>query len=67
MCTHFLTPGMPIEMYGESWFRGLQAPMHIIQYIVGCGRAQGMQWRLNYIHSTKYAEVINTSIAANSA
>ena len=35
--------------------------------MVGCGRAQGIQWRLNYIHSMKYAEVINASIAANSA
>ena len=28
---------------------------------------QGIGWRLNYIHSMKYAEVINASIAANSA
>ena len=41
--------------------------MRIVQCMVGCGRAQGIQWRLNYIHSMKYAEVINTSIAANSA
>ena len=41
--------------------------MHIVQYMVGCGRAQGIQWRLNYIHSMKYAEVINAGIAANSA
>ena len=41
--------------------------MRIVQYMVGCGRAQGIQWHLNYIHSMKYAEVINASIAANSA
>ena len=41
--------------------------MHIVQYMVGCRRAQGIQWCLNYIHSMKYAEVINASIAANSA
>ena len=41
--------------------------MRIMQYMVGCGRAQGIQWCLNYIHSMKYAEVINVSIATNSA
>ena len=41
--------------------------MRIMQYMVGCGRAEGIQWRLNYIHSMKYVEVINASIAANSA
>ena len=35
--------------------------------MAGPGRAQGIRWRLNYIHSIKYAEVINASIAANSA
>ena len=38
-----------------------------MQYMAGLGRAQGIRWRLNYIHSMKYAEVINASIAANSA
>ena len=33
----------------------------------GIESAQGIRWRLNYIHSMKYAEVINASIAANSA
>ena len=41
--------------------------MRIVQYMVGCERAQEIQWCLNYIHSMKYAEVINASIAANSA
>ena len=59
--------GMPIEMYGESRWRGLQARRPIVQYMVGFGRAQGIRWRLHYIHSMKYAEVINASIAANSA
>ena len=38
-----------------------------MQYMAGLERAQGIRWRLNYIHSMKYAEVINASIAANSA
>ena len=38
-----------------------------MQYMAGLGRAQGIRWRLNYIHSMKYMEVINASIAANSA
>ena len=41
--------------------------MRIVQYMVGCGRAQGIQWRLNYIHSMKYVEVINAEYWANSA
>ena len=59
--------GMPIEMYGERRRRVLQARRPNMQYVAGLGRAQGMQRHLNYIHSMKYAEVINTSIAANSA
>ena len=59
--------GMPIEMYGERRQRDLQARRPNVQYTAGLGRAQGTQWRLNYIHSMKYAEVINASIAANSA
>ena len=58
---------MPVEMYGESRQRGLEARRPTVRHIAGLGRARGMQRRLNYIHSTKYAEVINTSIAANSA
>ena len=38
-----------------------------MQYMAGLGRAQGIRWRLHYIHSMKSAEVINASIAANSA
>ena len=38
-----------------------------MQYMAGLERAQGIRWCLNYIHSMKYAEVINASIAANSA
>ena len=38
-----------------------------MQHMAGLERAQGIRWHLNYIHSMKYAEVINASIAANSA
>ena len=56
--------GMPIDMYGERRRRDLQARRPNVQYMAGLKRAQGIQWRLNYIHSMKYAEVINASIAA---
>ena len=59
--------GMPIDMYGERRRRDLQACRPNVQYMAGLARAQGIQWHLNYIHSMKYAEVINASIAANSA
>ena len=59
--------GMPIDMYGERRRRDLQGCRPNVQYMAGLGRAQGIRWRLNYIHSMKYAEVINASIAANSA
>ena len=35
-----------------------------MQYMAGLERAQGIRWHLNYIHSMKYPEVINASIAA---
>ena len=38
-----------------------------MQHIAVFGSAQGICWRLNHIHSMKYAEVISASIAANSA
>ena len=38
-----------------------------MQHIAVFGSAQGIRWRLNHIHSMKYAEVISASIAANSA
>ena len=38
-----------------------------MQHIAVFGSAQGIRWRLNNIHSKKYAEVISASIAANSA
>ena len=38
-----------------------------MQHIAVFGSAQGIHWRLNHIHSMKYAEVISASIAANSA
>ena len=56
--------GMPIDMYGERRRRNLQARRPNVQYMTGLGRAQGIRWRLNYIHSMKYAEVINAGIAA---
>ena len=59
--------GTPIDMYGERRWRDLQARRPNMQYMAGLGRAQGIRWRLNYIHNMKYAEVINASIAANSA
>ena len=59
--------GMPIDMYGERRRRDLQACRPNVQYMAGLERAQGIRWHLNYIHSMKYAEVINASIAANSA
>ena len=59
--------GMPIDMYGERRRRDLQARRPNVQYMAGLERAQGIRWHLNYIHSMKYAEVINASIAANSA
>ena len=59
--------GMPIDMYGERRRRDLQVCRPNVQYMAGLGRAQGIRWHLNYIHSMKYAEVINASIAANSA
>ena len=59
--------GMPIDMYGVRRRRDLQARRPNVQYMAGLGRAQGIRWRLNYIHSMKYAEVINASITANSA
>ena len=62
MCVVVL--GMPVEMYGESRQRGLEVRRPTVRHIAGLGRARGMQRRLNYIHSTKYAEA---SIAANSA
>ena len=54
-------------MYGERTRRELQARRPNVQYMAGLERAQGIRWRLNYIHSMKYTEVINASIAANSA
>ena len=57
---------MPIDMYGERRQRDLQARRPNVQYMAGLERAQGIGWCLNYIHSMKYAEVINVSIAANS-
>ena len=47
--------------------RGLEARRPTVRHIAGLGRARGMQRHLIYIHITKYAEVINASIAANSA
>ena len=38
-----------------------------MQHIAVFVSAQGIRWRLNNIHSMKYAEVISASIAANSA
>ena len=58
---------MPIDMYGERRRRDLQVRRPNVQYMAGLERTQGIRWRLNYIHSMKYAEVINASIAANSA
>ena len=58
---------MPIDMYGERRRRDLQVRRPNVQYMAGLERAQGIRWHLNYIHSMKYAEVINASIAANSA
>ena len=58
---------MPIDMYGDRRRRDLQARRPNVQYMAGLGRVQGIRWRLKYIHSMKYAEVINASIAANSA
>ena len=37
-----------------------------MQHIAVFGSAQRIRWRLNHIHSMKYAEVISASIAANS-
>ena len=59
--------GMPIDMYGERRRRDLQELRPNVQYMAGLERAHGIRWHLNYIHSMKYAEVINMSIAANSA
>ena len=59
--------GMPIDMYEERRQRDLQVCRPNVQYMAGLERAQGIRWHLNYIHSMKYAEVINESIAANSA
>ena len=58
--------GMPVEMYGESRQRGLEVRRPTVRHIAGLRRARGIQRRLNYVHSTKHAEVINASIAANS-
>ena len=38
-----------------------------MQHIAVFGSAQDIRWRLNHIHSMRYAEVISASIAANSA
>ena len=38
-----------------------------MQHIAVFGSAKGIRWRLNHIHSMKYAEVISARIAANSA
>ena len=38
-----------------------------MQHIAVFRSAQGIRWRLNHIHSMKYAAVISASIAANSA
>ena len=61
--TFFAVLGMPIDMYEERRRRDMQARRPNVQF----ERAQAIRWRLNYIHSMKYAEVINASIAANSA
>ena len=58
---------MHIEMYGERRWRDLQMRTPNVQYMAGLQRAQGIGWCLNYIHSMGYMEVINASIAANSA
>ena len=63
--------GMPIDMYRDMYRerrrRDLQARKPNVQYMAGLEKAQGIRWRLNNILSMKYAEVINASIAANSA
>ena len=50
-----------IEMYGENRFKGSQACMPIVQYMVGCGKTWGIQWHLNYTQSTKCEEVMNAN------
>ena len=47
--------------------RCFRARRPAMQHIAVFGSAQGIRWRLNHIHSMKYAEVISASIAANSA
>ena len=59
--------GTTIDMYGERRRWDFQARRPNVQYMAGLERAQGIRWHLNYIHSMKYVEVINASIAANSA
>ena len=59
--------GMHIEIYGKGRWRNLQVCMPNVQYMAGLETAQGIGWSLNYIHSMGYMEVINASIAANSA
>ena len=58
---------MPVEMYGESGQRCFRARRPAMQHIAVFESTQGIRWRLNHIHSMKYAEVISASIAANSA
>ena len=52
--------GMPIEMYGESWFVHFQVDIIIVLYMVKTVHA------MNHIHSMNHAEVVNTSLSVSS-
>ena len=45
---------MPIEMYGDRRFTYSQTSRYIMLYMVGCGKAREIEWRLNHINSIKY-------------
>ena len=58
--------GTPIEMYGESRFVDFQVDISIMLHMAGYGAARLGEWRLNHIHSTNSAEVINASLPISS-
>ena len=73
LITHFRIFCIPcgfryaIEMYGESRYVHFQVDTIVMPHIFGFGTARISEWRLNHIHSTYDAEVINASVSDSSA
>ena len=49
---------MPVEMYGESRLRGLEAHRPTVRHIAGLRRARGMQRRLIIAQSMRKVLVL---------